>query len=516
MSATTRPALIAQIAGFTFHGDTVAALHGVGLSVAPGSLTAVLGGSGSGKSTLGKLLAGWLRAGHAGQLRGSLELDGTRLDFRGVPEDPRINSAEWSRRVAFVPQDAAAMLSTVRATVAEELAFGLENRATPRVDMLRAVERTAARTGLSGLLDRDPATLSGGELRRLALGCAVIAEPDMLILDEPLASLDAAGAAQIEDLVRSLCAAGTGVVLLSQAAERLAGEAMYWTVLDGGTVTAAGAPALLLGSAELERAGVLGAGGTGTGVVRPVGVRGVPGCGPASAAASRPGPASLELCGVGFAYGRGPGRRGTMPQERILRDVDFAVCPGEIVAVTGPNGAGKSTLLRHFNGLLRPSEGDVRVCGRSIAGVPVGTVAASIGLLFQHPRDQLFERTVLREASFGLRQQFGKADAEGRAREALAAVGLSVADETSHPAELPASQQRLLALASVLARDPAVLALDEPTVGLDRNGLERLGRAVHAAAARGTAVVMVTHDLAYARATAHRILELDGGRLREA
>ena len=191
------------------HGEDTPALRDVAVSVLPGSLTAVLGGSGSGKSTLGKLLAGWLRAGHAGELRGSLELDGTRLDFRGLPEDPRINPAEWSRRVAFVPQDAAAMLSTVRATVAEELAFGLENRAVPREDMLRAVERTAARTGLTGLLDRDPATLSGGELRRLAVACAVIAEPDILILDEPLASLDAAGAAQIRDLVRSLCGAGT-------------------------------------------------------------------------------------------------------------------------------------------------------------------------------------------------------------------------------------------------------------------------------------------------------------------
>ena len=172
--------------------------------------------------------------------------------------------------------------------------------------------------------------------------------------------------------------------------------------------------------------------------------------------------------------------------------------------------------LRHFNGLLRPSEGDVRVCGRSIAGVPVGTVAASVGLLFQHPRDQLFERTVLREAAFGLRQLFGKAEAERRARAALAAVGLSTADEAVHPAELSASQQRLLALATVLAREPAVLALDEPTVGLDARGLERLGRAVSAAAARGTAVVLVTHDLAYARATAHRVLVLDGGSLRDA
>ena len=510
MTAATRTALRARVDAFTFHGESHPALRDAALSVTPGSLTAVLGGSGSGKSTLGKLLAGWLRAGHAGQFRGSLELFGTRLDFHGAPEDPRINPAEWSRRVAFVPQDAAAMLSTVRATVAEELAFGLENRATPRADMLRAVERTAARTGLSGLLDRDPATLSGGELRRLAVGCAVIAEPDILVLDEPLASLDAAGAAQIAALVRSLCGNGTGVVLLSQAADRLAGEATHWTVLDGGTVTAAGTPAQLTGSAELEHVGVLAPGSPASGA----GLVAAPGF-----SAVSPGAAALELCRVGFGYGRPSRRRPDPPPVprpiQVLRDVDFAVRPGEIVAVTGPNGAGKSTLLRHFNGLLRPSAGDVRVCGRSIAGVPVGTVAASVGLLFQHPRDQLFERTVLREAAFGLRQLFGKADAEDRARAALAAVGLPAAAEALHPAELSSSRQRLLALATVLAREPAVLALDEPTVGLDRHGLERLGKAVAAAAARGTAVVMVTHDLNYARATAHRILELDAGSLRE-
>jgi energy-coupling factor transport system ATP-binding protein len=232
------------------------------------------------------------------------------------------------------------------------------------------------------------------------------------------------------------------------------------------------------------------------------------------AAAPGPGPASLELRGVGFGYARDPRRRGTGAQDRVLGDVDFAVRPGEIVAVTGPNGAGKSTLLRHFNGLLRPSAGDVLVCGRSIAGVPVGKVAASTGMLFQHPRDQLFERTVLREVAFGLRQLSGKAGAEGKARAALAAVGLSGTEE-AHPAELSASRQRLLALATVLAREPAVLALDEPTVGLDRHGLESLQRAVERAAARGAAVVMVTHDLDYARSTAHRVLELSGGSLRE-
>ena len=136
-----------------------------------------------------------------------------------------------------------------------------------------------------------------------------------------------------------------------------------------------------------------------------------------------------------------------------------------------------------------------------------------MGLLFQQPRDQLFERTVLREVSFGLRKLFGR-EPRARAHEALEAVGLS-GEAGLHPAELPASKQRLLALATVLARQPAVLALDEPTVGLDRHGLEFLHRAIEDAAARGAAVVMVTHDAAYARATAHRVLQLSGGGLQE-
>jgi energy-coupling factor transporter ATP-binding protein EcfA2 len=225
-------------------------------------------------------------------------------------------------------------------------------------------------------------------------------------------------------------------------------------------------------------------------------------------------PAILELQGVGFSYSAASRRPGPAPEKAVMQDLDFSLRPGEIVAITGPNGAGKSTLLRLFNGLLRPSSGDVRVGGNSIARTPVGRVAASVGLLFQHPRDQLFERTALREVCFGLRPLFGPEGATVRARAALDDMGLSAAASV-HPAELPASQQRLLALATVLAREPAVLALDEPTVGLDRHGVERMAQAVKEAAARGTGVVLVTHDAGYARTAAHRNLEFDAGRLRE-
>ena len=499
----TDSALAARIGTFSFHGDTDPALRDVELSVRPGTLTAVLGGSGSGKTTLGKLLAGWLRPGHSGTLTGSLAQAGEVLEFSGAHDDPRINPFAWSDQVGYVPQDAAAMLTTVRSTVAEELAFGLENRGAGRPDMLREVARIAELTGLANLLDRDPATLSGGEMRRLAIACAVIQAPGVLVLDEPLASLDASGVILVRDLIGRLTGAGTAVVVLSQAADGLARSAAHWLVLDGGTVTASGPPLQLIRSAELARTGAVIHAVTHTAVTRT----------PAAVRDAGPDPAPpapvLELDGVGFSFPRAGGPAG----EPLLRDLGLTVRPGGIVAITGRNGAGKSTLLRHFNGLLRPQTGEVRVHGQSIAGLPAGRASDSVGLLFQQPRDQLFERTVLREVSFGLRKLFGN-ESRARAHEALEAVGLS--GETGlHPAELSASKRRLLALATVLARQPAVLALDEPTVGLDRHGLEFLHRSIEDSAARGAAVVMVTHDAAYARATAHRVLTLDGGSLRE-
>lgn len=503
----TAALLGARIAGFTYHGEDKPVLHDVEVTAAPGTLTAVLGGSGSGKSTLGKLLAGWLSGGHDGRFTGSLHLGGKAcgaasgdsgpLVFHGTPDDPRINAAAWSAHVGFVPQDAAALLSTVASTVAEELAFGLENRGMERRLMRAEVARAAAAAGLAALLERDPAGLSGGELRRLAVACAAITRPGVLVLDEPLASLDDAGAASVRALVRGLLDSGTAVIVLSQAVDELALAAGRWLVLDGGTVTARGAPAELAGSPALLRSGVV--------LTAPEGSR--------SGRQRRAGTAAaetvLELESITFGYPTA--RRVTGPA--VLGDLSLHVGAGEVVAVTGPNGAGKSTLLRHFNGLLRPDRGAVRIHGTDIAGIPTGRVADRAGLLFQHPRDQLFERTVLREVIFGLERKSGAA-ADARARAALAAVGLGDQLEI-HPQELPASRQRLLALATVLAREPQLIALDEPTVGLDRHGLDRLDEAIGAAAERGAAVVMVTHDLAYAGATAHRVLELRDGTLRE-
>ena len=512
---TAATTLLASIALFSYHGASGPALHGVDVTAAPGTLTAVLGGSGSGKSTLGRLLGAWLLGGRDGTLAGSLQLEvagqpvsDRPLSFTGAPDDPRIDPGVWARHVGYVPQDAASMLSAVRGTVEEELAFTLENRGVPREQMRRTVVDIARRTGLEGLLQRDPATLSGGELRRLAVGCAVVDDPGILVLDEPLESLDQAGIRTVVQLVHAELARGAAVVVLSQHADVLTRAAERWLVLKEGNVTAEGPPARVLEGGALAESGVV----ISSPESEAAGPAAVPLAVAEAAAGSTP---ALELASVAFGFGAGktPSKDGLLLEDSLLlQGVDLQVLPGEVVAVTGPNGAGKSTLLRLLNGLHRPLRGDIRVAGESIAGVPTGLVARRLGLLFQHPHDQLFERTALREVLFGLDRIFGGGAPE-RAAAALAAVGLEGSGST-HPHELPASGQRLLALATVLAREPSVLALDEPTVALDAHGLARLTAAVSAAAGRGAAVVMVTHDFAFAKAHAHRLLRLDGGRLR--
>lgn len=491
----SEPLLAAHIRSFAYDDGGPAVLRDVRLELVPGSLTAVLGASGSGKSTLAKVLAGWaIGAGH-GRFSGVLELSprggiGGRLEFAGTDADPRLQLGAWGSRVAYVPQRAADLLTGAAGSVGEELAFSLEQRGVPRAEMEARVRRVAATVGLEGLLARNPNGLSGGELRRLALGAALVGRPDVVLLDEPAASLDTAGEAALARIVADLRDSGAAVVHFASAADGLTLAARHCLLVDHGIAVAEGIPAEVVESEEFERSGVLrGEDSPPTSIV-----------GPRDVGLALP---AAELEGVDFAY---------VPARKVLDDASLAVFPGEVLALTGPNGAGKSTAIRHLAGLLRPAQGAVRIGGRNIGGTPAGEVAATVGTLFQDPRDQLFERTALREVAFGLRALgLTKEGARDRALEALDVVGLSSRAD-HHPYELSASEQRLLALATALARRPRVLLLDEPTVGLDRHGLARLEASMEAAASGGAAVIFSTHAISWARRHAGRMLALSDGR----
>jgi energy-coupling factor transport system ATP-binding protein len=212
----------------------------------------------------------------------------------------------------------------------------------------------------------------------------------------------------------------------------------------------------------------------------------------------------IEIAGLVHVYPDGT---------RALDGVDLAIGPGETLAIVGQNGSGKSTLVRHLNGLLRPTEGTVRIDGRDIAGQRVARLAATVGLVFQDPDRQIFAGKVRTEVAFGPRNLgLRGAELDRRVAEALEVVGLAgAADE--NPYDLGYSRRKLLAIASVLAMRTPIVVLDEPTTGQDLRGVARVRAIVATLAAEGRTVVTISHDMRFVAETFRRVVVMRAGRI---
>ena len=198
---------------------------------------------------------------------------------------------------------------------------------------------------------------------------------------------------------------------------------------------------------------------------------------------------------------------------RALDAVDVSISRGESVAIVGQNGSGKSTLVRHFNGLLRPTEGRVLVNGDDAAGRRVAHLAATVGLAFQDPDRQIFAGSVRNEVAFGPRN-VGKSGAEldRVVNAALAATGLDRDSETN-PYDLGYSRRKLLALASILAMETPVVVLDEPTTGQDARGVDRVRSIVADLTAAGRTVIAISHDMRFVAETFGRVIVMRDGQV---
>ncbi|GAA3696009.1 hypothetical protein GCM10022377_05990 [Zhihengliuella alba] len=472
------PLLEARIRSFRFGGHGPEILRGVHLAVAPGSLTAVVGASGSGKTTLGRVLGGMLPApslhgAPAGAdpdddvLDAEFLVAGRRLAF-SAGQRVRIDPAGWARYIGVLPQEAGHFLSGARQTVAEEIAFALENQGVPRARMRERVGEAAAGLGIEHLLEREVERLSGGQERIVALAALAVTDPEVLVLDEPFAGLDAGARDRVAEWIAQRCAAGRAVIHLARRSDGLPARADDVRELAGGRLVRAALPAVTERQSPPSRP-----------------------AGPAAAAGPRRSRPLLELADAGIGYRvREASSRRLRPRwsaQALQTGVDLALRPGETVALLGPNGAGKTTLLKTAAGLLPPLSGTVRSTGR-------------VGLLLQRSGDQLFERTVSREVGFGLE------DSQGVAR-ILDEVGLADAAD-SHPYELSGAARRLVALATVLVREPDVLLCDEPTVALDDAGIGLLRRLLARRTEAGRAVLFSTHDESFAAAAADRVVRL--------
>ena len=197
----------------------------------------------------------------------------------------------------------------------------------------------------------------------------------------------------------------------------------------------------------------------------------------------------------------------------VLRGLDLAVARSEFLVLVGANGSGKTTLTKHFNGLLRPRRGRVRVNGEETGSRPVGELARQVGYLFQNPEQQIFSPTVRQEVAFGPENLgLSSAEAEAQVEEALERFRLAdVAD--SPPAVLGYGLRRRVTLASLAAMDPPVLVLDEPTVGLDARGLAETFDWLAELHTRGRTIVLVTHDMSLAAEHADRVVAMFEGQI---
>jgi energy-coupling factor transport system ATP-binding protein len=523
------PALETLALEVRYHGRPLPALSGIELAVARGELVGVAGRNGAGKSTLALAAAGFIpRVVHA-RLRGHVAIAGRPA--AGAP------AAELLGRVGIVFSTPSNQLSGAKATVREELAFGLENLGLEREAMDRRIDATLEALGIGHLAERPPAALSGGEQQRVAIAAILCMGTSLLVLDEPTAHLDPAATRAVADLLAGQAASGRAV-LVAEHRSAVLERTERCLVLDGGAMAGTAAPAVALGPRLGGRAGVavpaLAALADALGIeaeggldlerlveairgagrdhllraAAEAGRDGATGPAPASLweAIREPVPAAIEVRGLRHTYPDG---------REALRGVDLAVGPGEAVAIVGQNGSGKTTLAKHLVRILAPGGGSVRVGGADLTGRTIAEVARTVGFVFEDPDRQLFSRSVEHETAFGPRN-LGLADGQVRrlVAQALAMVGLAER-ATENPHDLGQSDRKLVALASVLAMDPSILVLDEPTTGQDAPGLARLGAIVDAWARAGRTVIAITHDMEFAARHFGRVVVMRGGAIAE-
>jgi energy-coupling factor transport system ATP-binding protein len=440
---------VAEDLSFAYPSSEGAALRNVSVCLAPGQVTLVLGRSGSGKSTLLRAFAGLVPHFHGGRFSGRVEVAG--LDTR------RHGPARLAGTVATLFQDPEDQVVFTR--VLNEVAFGLENVGAETHEIETRALDALASVGAEHLAGRLVTELSGGELQRICLAATLALEPKLLLLDEPTSQLDPEAAeALVELAVRLARDRGTAVLLTEQRPALPLEVCDRVLFLDRGRLVFDG-PVRQARTWLQEHHPSFVSAGDGGEHHHPT------------------GEVACRLDRVSYAY---------EDHLLVLDGASLELRRGEVVALVGPNGSGKTTLAKLAAGLLEPLSGSIERRGRAT-------------YLSQDPGRYVFCERAVEEVAVGIGGDLTAA------RRTLAAVGLA-GYEDRHPRDLSSGERERLALAAVLAPDPDLLVLDEPTRGVDPERKRELAGLLREDTARATLVV--THDIAFAKAVADRVVSL--------
>ena len=510
------------------HAKGVVALDHVSFSIPAGKRTCIVGANGSGKSTVASILSG-LTAPDEGTVTflGTTVVNDGQVDFEAYKTiRPQLGLVFQN------PED-----QIICSVVADDIAFGLENLQVPSDQITPLVEQQIELGTLTEFASENPQMLSGGQQQRVAISGALVMKPQILILDEPSAALDVVHRNNVMGLVEKLRAAGKTIVHVTHFMDEVV-SADHVIALDDGRVAFEGTPEALFEQHELveclhleepfayQVAHALNNRGvvvckspsaervlselTGLLATAVRGARNADAAGSCDdattagcdATGSASGSAAVSVRDVTFSY-----------QNPVLKNISVDVQKGSHVAVIGSTGSGKSTLARLICALDTPDTGSLCVAGldtrqkqsrRKLHGI--------VGYVMQRPERQLFAQTVAEDVAFGpTNLGLSSCDVTSAVNTALELVGLFHKADAS-PFELSGGQQRLCALAGVIAMQPKVLVLDEPTSGLDPHYCFELRKIINAVLEDGCTVIELTHSMEDA-AEADQIIVLHEGDL---
>lgn len=505
---------------FQYFSQAEPTLHDINLTIYEGEKVLLVGPSGSGKSTLGNCLNGLIPFAYKGEIKGSLKISGK--------ETKDMNIFELSKKVGTVLQDADGQF--IGLTVGEDVAFALENDCVEQEQMKAQVQKVAEIVDMGKLLKSSPFELSGGQKQRVSFAGVMVDDVDILLFDEPLANLDPATGKTAIDLIDRVWKNSRKTVVIVE--HRL--EDVLYRDVDRIIVVSDGRIAADMSPDELMSADIL----SKLGIREPLHVTAMKYAGIQVTPDMHAGrlatldiekvkepllkwnleqtkkepkaehPVILEAEHLSFQYTK---------KRKILQDVSFQIHEGEMVSIVGTNGAGKSTLAKVICGFVTEDEGRILYKGQDLKGQTIKERSHLIGFVMQNPNQMICKPMIYDEVALGLRiRGVAEEEIEPKVDKALQICGLAPFKKWPVSA-LSFGQKKRVTIASMLALDPKVLILDEPTAGQDYHHYTEIMEFLKKLNEEGVTIIMITHDMhLMLEYTPHAIVISDGKKIGDA
>ncbi len=493
------------------------ALDNIRIDIKYGEFVVIMGPSGAGKSTLANCLNGLIPNFVKGKYSGIVEVLGRN------PAKEKVGA--MAKDIGLVFQDFESQIFSTNTKL--EIAFGPENFNMDTGQMNETIDQMLKIVKLSGLENRHPSTLSGGQKQRLAIGSVLAIAPRIMCMDEPTTDLDPLGKLGIFQIARELHQYKelTLIIIEHETEETLMADRIV--IMDKGKILADGKPTTILRQVDFFR--TLG--------IMPLQVpeyfaklgiaRELLPLTPEEGMAAflehglrmdekryqelimkedrqenQYKHTILKVSGLEYKYSTG---------NKVLKGIDLEIKEGEFIAILGHNGSGKTTLVKHFNGLLKPTAGQVLVNGKDTSQSAIFEIGKEIGYVFQNPDHQIFSDTVYDEVAFSPRMRgFAKSQIDSLVKEALKAVEME-GYEGEDPFSLTKGERQRIAVASVLSAQPKIIILDEPTTGLDFKEQYKMMELIKRLNESGHTIIIVTHTMWVVAEYAHKVAVIRDG-----